>query len=243
MAVLTIFIHEDSPGAGSLTWLPPSQGTLGQALGLCFPPSTPDRLQQADESQEPQAGSPHLYPAQVSCQARVPGWVPVLSSPGFVLVSSCHGDQSQLPWQKRAPPGQGSASHHQPLHGPTSSTRSATGWVRGREHWGSGRSEQGLSSPEPLSNAAQGPCQLLQLGPAPGAERCLLHPWLGFHFTDGGVGTQSRHRHQEAELGREDPRPPADELPLSPELAAVTGLRVATGGLPGRWGPREEPRA
>lgn len=201
--------------------------------GPLFPPlSAPDRLQQADESQEPQASSPHLHPAQVSCQARMPGWVPVLSSPGFVLVSSCHGDQSRLPWQKRAPPGQGSASPHQSLRGPTSSTRSATGWVRGRERWGSGRLGQGLSSPEPPSNATQGLCQLLQLGPAPGAERCLLHPWLGFRFTDGGVGTQSRHK--EAELGREDPRPPADELPLSPELAAVTGLRVATGGLPGR---------
>lgn len=161
----TISIHEDSHGAGSLTWLPPSQVTLHKALGLCFP-----ICQLQTESQEPQAGSPLLHPAQVSCQACVPGWVPALSSPGFVLVSGCHGDQSRLLWQERAPPGQGSASPHQPLPCPSSSARSARGWIRGKETWVSGKLGQGLSSRQPPSDDEQGPCQLLGLGLAPGAE-------------------------------------------------------------------------
>lgn len=62
------------------------------------------------------------------CQACVPGWFPVLPSPsGFVLVSGCHGYRSQLLWQKRTPPGQGSASPHQPLLRPISSAWSARG--------------------------------------------------------------------------------------------------------------------
>lgn len=61
MAVLTIFIH--SPGAGSLTWLPPSQGTLG----LCFPPCQ----LQTDSSRQTRARSPR--PAAPTCtQLRCP---------------------------------------------------------------------------------------------------------------------------------------------------------------------------
>ena len=158
---------------------------------------------------------------------------------GFVLVSGCHGYWSQLLWQKRTPPGQGSASPHQPPPPSVSTTNlpwaGSKGKNLGRDRYprevGEGSQLSNSHSPT-MHRASTSP--LLQ-GLVPEAEGGHLHPQLCFHFTDGRMGAQGWRQlwHQEAELGRGDMGHSPEGLPPSPNLAATGGCRMKNGWLPG----------
>lgn len=247
--VLIILIHKDSHGAWGLTWLLHTQVTLSKVGGLCFSNCQLRTGSNKQTEKEPRglAWQPLLHPAQVFgealglCQACVPGLVPVLLSPsGFVLVSSCHGYRSQLLWQKRTPPGQDSASPHQPLPRPISSAWSARGTgSKGRKI----SLRKGIEAPREVGGGSQlsnshpmnraGASSLL-LGQVPGTEFCHLHRQPCFHFTDGRMGAQGHGQlqHQEAELRRRDTGPSPEGLPPS-DLAATSALRMGSGWLPG----------
>lgn len=184
-----------------LDWASTHQTTLLNGPGPPFPHlSSLGKLNQAGKKkgQAPQPGSPLWHPAQVfgeapsPCQACVPDWVPIFGYPsGFLLVSCCHGYWSQLLWQKKTPPGQHSASPHQPPPQPISSAQSATAGskekakVPGRVRCPREVEEGSQFSKSHSPTMKRASASSLLLGLVPGTEGCHLHPQLCFHFTDG----------------------------------------------------------